>query len=104
HDNIINALLHQKSDTAPNLTWLKQAKNEVNDKYDKKVWIHVKVNTCKNRYGTDDVSEINKMISEIDNFSRFVYEGIFSHFTSSDEDKTITEQEFTTFKNLYNQY
>ena len=101
--NINKAIQHRIAVTAPNLTWLEQAKNEVNDKYDKKVWIHVKVNTGMNRYGTDDVSEINEMISEINNFSRFVYEGIFSHFTSSDEDKTITEQEFTTFKNIVNQ-
>src|SRR5699024_225642 len=48
--NINKAIQHRIAVTAPNLTWLEQAKNEVNDKYDKKVWIHVKVNTGMNRY------------------------------------------------------
>src|SRR5690606_13288181 len=86
--------------TAPDLAWVKKAKKEVNEKYDKEVWIHIKVNTGMNRYGTSDAGEIKAMIKEINSFSRFIYEGIFSHFTSSDEDSDVTAREFERFRDI----
>lgn len=53
-----------------------------------------------NRYGTSDIDEIKEMIEEINSFSRFIYEGIYSHFTSSDEDNEVTDEQFGLFKNI----
>lgn len=102
-EHINKAIQHRIAVTAPGLDWVRQAENEVNDKYDKAVWIHIKVNTGMNRYGTADVQEIAEMINEINHFTRFIYEGIFSHFTSSDEDEAVTAAEFNSFKNIVNQ-
>lgn len=102
-EHINKAIQHRIAVTAPNLEWLKEAKSEVNDRHDKAVWIHIKVNTGMNRYGTSDLREIETMINEINSFSRFIYEGIFSHFTSSDEDNDITAAEFNLFKDIVNQ-
>src|SRR5699024_574084 len=52
---------------------------------------------------SDLVSEIMEMITEINSFDRFIYEGIFSHFTSSDEDNDITSVEFNLFKEIVSQ-
>lgn len=99
-EHINKAIQHRIAVTAPNLEWVKEAKNEVNDMYDKEVWIHIKVNTGMNRYGTSDIDEIKEMIEEINSFSRFIYEGIYSHFTSSDEDNEVTDEQFGLFKNI----
>ena len=99
-EHINKAIQHRIAVTAPNLEWVKEAKNEVNDTYDKEVWIHIKVNTGMNRYGTSDIDEIKEMIEEINSFSRFIYEGIYSHFTSSDEDNEVTDEQFGLFKNI----
>lgn len=98
--DINKAIQHRIAVTAPDLTWVKSAKEYVTDKYDKEVWIHIKVNTGMNRYGTNDPVEIREMIEEINSFERFIYEGIFSHFTSSDTDKDETEREFKTFQKI----
>lgn len=99
-EHINKAIQHRIAVTAPDLAWIKEAEKEVSDKYDKKVWIHIKINTGMNRYGTSDAGEIKAMINEINSFSRFIYEGIFSHFTSSDEDSDVTAAEFNLFKDI----
>lgn len=100
--HINKAIQHRIAVIATDLAWIKEAKKEVNDKYGKEVWIHIKVNTGMNRYGTSDVGEIAAMINEINSFNRFIYEGIFSHFTSSDEDSEVTLLEFNHFKDIVN--
>src|SRR5699024_10016254 len=102
-EHINKAVQHRIAVTAPNLQWVQKAKDEVSDKYDKAVWIHIKVNTGMNRYGTADVSEIMEKMTEINSFDCFIYEGIFSHFTSSDEDNDITSVEFNLFKEIVSQ-
>lgn len=99
-EHINKAIQHRIAVTAPNLAWVKSAKEEVTDKYDKAVWIHIKVNSGMNRYGTDDINEIKEMIKEINDFERFIYEGIYSHFTSSDEDNDVMNNEFNLFRNI----
>lgn len=99
-EHINKAIQHRIAVTAPGLKWLKAAKAAVNETYDKEVWMHIKVNTGMNRYGTSDIDEIKAMIKEINSFDRFIYEGIFSHFTSSDEDNDVTAGQFELFKSI----
>lgn len=101
--DINKAIQHRIAITAPGLDWIRSAKSHVDDKYEKKVWIHIKVNTGMNRYGTKDVGEIKEMIEEINNFERFIYEGIFSHLTSADMDNDSSQREIDTFQSTVDQ-
>lgn len=101
-EDVNKAIQHRIAVTAPNLKWLKEARNNVSDKYDKEVWIHIKVNSGMNRLGTSDIDEINLMIEEIDGYERFIYEGIYSHFSSADIDSEVNEREYGQFKKITN--
>lgn len=98
--DINKAIQHRIAISAPGLDWIKSAKSHVDDKYEKEVWIHIKVNTGMNRYGTKDVDEIKEMIEEINDFERFIYEGIFSHLTSADVDNESSQKEIDLFQNI----
>lgn len=98
--DINKAIQHRIAISAPGLDWIKSAKSHVDDKYEKEVWIHIKVNTGMNRYGTKDADEIKEMIEEINDFERFIYEGIFSHLTSADVDNESSQKEIDLFQNI----
>lgn len=102
-EDINKAIQHRIAITAPGIDWVRSAKANVDDKYEKEVWIHIKVNTGMNRYGTKDPEEIKEMIEEINGFERFIYEGIFSHLTSADMDNESTHVEMETFKDIIEQ-
>lgn len=101
--DINKALQHRIAVTAPSLDWVKKARSNVKDKYEKEVWIHIKVNNGFNRLGTSDVEELAQMIVEIKASKYFKYEGIYSHFSSADEDNAQTEDEYNRFMNIVNQ-
>lgn len=98
--DINKAIQHRIAITAPDLEWMKSAKAHVKDKYDKEVWIHIKVNSGMNRLGTSDTAEITRMVEEIESFDRFIYEGIFSHFSSADIDSEVNDREYNRFKEI----
>lgn len=102
-EDINKAIQHRIAVTAPGIDWVRSAKSHVDDKYEKEVWIHIKVNTGMNRYGTKDVEEIKAMIKEINAFERFIYEGIFSHLTSADMENESTRIEMDIFKEIVDQ-
>ncbi|MFC3899271.1 alanine racemase [Aliicoccus persicus] len=98
--DINKAIQHRIAVTAPSLNWVKQAKAKVKDKYEKEVWIHIKVNNGFNRQGTNDVGELKQMVEEIKNFKYFKYEGLYSHFSSANEDNDKTSVEYERFKGI----
>ncbi len=99
-DDINKAIQHRIALTAPNLEWLKESRSNISEKYAKELWIHIKVNSGMNRLGTSDIEEINKMIEAIDDSEHFIYEGIYSHFSSADIDSEVNEMEYETFKRI----
>lgn len=99
-EDINKAIQHRIAVTAPNLEWLSEARSNVSDKYDKEVWIHIKVNSGMNRLGTSDIEEINRMIEEIDEDKHFIYEGIYSHFSSADIESEVNDREYAEFKKI----
>lgn len=101
--DINKAIQHRIAVTAPGLHWVKKANAHVKNKYDKEVWIHIKVNNGFNRLGTHNVEELAQMIDEIKQSKFFKYEGIYSHFSSADEDNTQTDEEYRRFINIVNQ-
>src|SRR5699024_9183912 len=61
-EDINKAIQHRIAVTAPNLEWLYEACSSMDGRYDKEVWIHIKVNSGMNRLGTSDIGEISRMI------------------------------------------
>lgn len=98
--DINKAIQHRVAVSAPSLSWVNEAISNVTDKYDKEVWIHIKVNTGMNRYGTDHTEEIKEMIQAIDNFDRFIYEGVYSHLASADEDTEFSSRQVGMFEQI----
>lgn len=98
--DINKAIQHRVAVTAPSLDWVKQAKEKVKTKYEKEVWMHIKVNNGFNRQGVNDVSEIKEMIKEIKSFDYFKYEGIYSHFSSANEENDKTQIEYQRFLDI----
>ncbi|HIW13574.1 MAG TPA: alanine racemase [Candidatus Salinicoccus stercoripullorum] len=99
-EDINKAIQHRIAVTAPNLEWLYEACSSMDGRYDKEVWIHIKVNSGMNRLGTSDIGEISRMIEEIDNNEHFIYEGIYSHFSSADIDSDVNAREYDEFKRI----
>ncbi|WP_411842610.1 alanine racemase [Salinicoccus sp. HZC-1] len=99
-EDINKAIQHRIAVTAPNLDWVTKARENVSDKYDKEVWMHIKVNSGMNRLGTSNIEEINRMIEEIEGQGSFIYEGIYSHFSSADIDSEVNDKEYAEFKRI----
>ncbi len=67
----------------------------------KKIAVHLKVDTGMGRIGLVDVESIRKFCSEIKPYSHLILEGIFTHFAAADEeDKTFTNQQMKRFSNI----
>lgn len=79
--------------------WTKESTNVLNNvakKQNKKVKIHIKIDTGMGRLGILPEESL-KFIKEIYNFSNIEIEGIFTHFSSADFDKDYTEYQFSRF-------
>ncbi|MDR1391719.1 MAG: alanine racemase [Clostridiales bacterium] len=78
-------------------------------KRNKKIKIHIKVDTGMNRLGfiyNDDYSQKQETIKNIVEISKLSYveiEGLFTHFSSSEQDKEFTKIQFKLFMNLVNE-
>lgn len=72
--------------------------NELGKKLNKKVKIHIKIETGMNRVGFFPTSENVGIISDIYNMSNIEVEGIFSHFAVADENRLYTNDQARKFK------
>lgn len=99
-EDINKAIQHRVAVTAASLEWIQLAKANVKDEFDKEVWIHIKVNNGFNRQGTSDIDELKAMIDEIKAFEFFKYEGLYSHFSSANEDNDQTRIEYQRFLDI----
>ena len=98
--HINKAIQHRVAVTVPSVEWLKKAHAKVKDKYDKDVWMHINVDTGMNRLGVKDIEDIQEMIKIIHDSDYFVYEGIYTHFNSSDVDHNETMRQYETFTEI----
>lgn len=64
-----------------------------------KIKIHIKLETGMNRIGASESSVI-KMIENISSSKNIFLEGIYSHFSSADTDRTYTMNQFKRFKDF----
>lgn len=72
--------------------------NEEATLLNKKIKVHIKINTGMNRLGFNE-EEIDEAFEQIKSFDNLITEGLFSHFSTSDEeDKTYSKNQFEIFK------
>lgn len=69
----------------------------------KKINIHIQINTGLNRYGIRSLVEFKKILKLIDDDDNLVLEGIYSHFATKQKDRlfiNIQFYKFLQFKNI----
>ncbi|MGN8800101.1 alanine racemase [Candidatus Merdisoma sp. HCP28S3_D10] len=65
----------------------------------KEVRVHIKLDTGMSRIGFADTEESVKMVCEIGKLPGIILEGLFTHFSKSDEtDKTATEKQLARYR------
>lgn len=73
-------------------------------KYNKKVRIHVKVDTGMTRVGFMPGYSVVKNLLEISRLPGIIIEGLFTHFASADEkDRSYTQMQFEKFMSICNE-
>ena len=80
--NIKYAIENNISLTCPSNTWLRECLSEL-ETLDKKLKIHIKIDTGMGRIGTSDEEEL-KSINKLLNSEKIDFEGIFSHYSNAD--------------------
>ncbi len=78
---------------------LKTAKNIKN--YNKKLKVHIKIDTGMNRIGFNTLEEYKEVVNYIDNSESEIV-GLFTHFSSADSDEQYTLNQIEKFKAFYN--
>ncbi|MFO7294737.1 MAG: alanine racemase [Caldicoprobacter sp.] len=75
--------------------------NHEAQRLNKKIAIHLKVDTGMGRIGLVDIKSIREFCSEVKSYSHLILEGIFTHFATADEeDKSFTNQQIKRFLNI----
>lgn len=65
----------------------------------KKIKIHIEVETGMNRTGFQSIKEVISLIKENDNI---IVEGLYTHFSSADNDDEYTKKQIAKFYDFYN--
>lgn len=93
------AIQHSISLTVYTFDVLEQM-NKVGEELNKKVKVHIKVDTGMGRIGLKP-DEVNNYYQEIKNYPWIEIEGLYTHFATSDEkDKTFTDQQYQLFQKI----
>lgn len=67
-------------------------------KTNKKVKIHIELETGMNRTGFQYIEDVIKLLKEN---NQIIVEGIYTHFSSADDDDTYTKKQINKFKEFY---
>ncbi len=80
---------------------LKQAKflNKVGERAKKKIKVHIKVDVGTSRIGILE-NDIKNFVIEIKKLKNIFIEGVFSHFSSSEESREVTNRQIDSFKKI----
>ena len=80
--------------------WLLQAEKNLNAKTLK---VHLKLDTGMGRIGVTDEKELLEIIQILDNSSRLIFDGVFTHFAKADSlDISYYNQQLSRFEYLLN--
>lgn len=100
-EDVQNIIQYDIAVSVSNLNLLKLLNNEAS-KQNKKIKIHIKVDTGMTRLGfsPNEVLEIVKDIT--DNMTNIIIDGIYTHLSSADTDNDYTIKQLTLFDNTVN--
>ncbi len=94
-DIIVDFSLHQSVFLKEHILMLQEKAEEKNSE----AFIHVKVDTGMNRTGVKDIEVFKDLLDTIVKCERVVFEGMFTHFSISDEaDKAFSHAQVEKFK------
>ena len=95
-DDMLLAIKHSLIPTIYSLSHLK-ALSYLSKRESKTVKAHLKIETGMNRLGISPGSELIELLSEWKNTPNVIMDGVFSHFSSADSDKSYTDKQFEIF-------
>lgn len=95
------AATHDISVTVFQMEWLKEAIAYIDESHPLRV--HIKCDTGMGRIGIKEISEMQKMEEILKESIQFIFEGIFTHFATADEeDESYYQKQLATFKQFLN--
>ncbi|UXR75754.1 MULTISPECIES: alanine racemase [unclassified Staphylococcus] len=100
--NINKAIQHRVAVAVPSKEWLEDAISHIESSNEKSLWLHIKLDTGMNRLGIKDSETYREMIAIIEQYEQLIFEGVFSHFASADEENDSAQQQYKRFESLVN--
>lgn len=76
----------------------KNLKNVKNNENNKKLKIHIKINSGMNRLGINNIKEFKNIINVLNKQKKIFFEGIFTHFATAGNDKKFFLKQLKFFK------
>ncbi|MEB8128045.1 alanine racemase [Staphylococcus succinus] len=101
--DINKAIQHRVAITVPSEKWLNEAIQQISEKNEKDLWIHVKLDTGMGRLGVKNVEEYQSVIDLIHSHDHLIFEGVFTHFACADEPGDSMNQQQSNFEEIVNQ-
>ena len=65
--------------------------------------VHLKIDSGMNRYGIKDLNEVKQAIDMIEHNPHLIFEGIYSHFATANENETYYKMQLNFMKDLLSQ-
>ncbi|MFS0577143.1 alanine racemase [Sporosarcina sp. 179-K 3D1 HS] len=92
--------------TVSSTEWLRSVvEGRPSPSFQKKLKVHVKIDTGMGRIGIRDAGDLSALIQMIDNSGDVELDGVFTHFARADEeDPRHTEKQFKVFMDLVNRF
>nr|WP_168429054.1 MULTISPECIES: alanine racemase [Staphylococcus] len=97
---INKAIQHRVAIGVPSKEWLERAIAHIDEEAKKNVWMHIKLDTGMNRLGIKDAETYHEVIQLIEQHPNLKFEGVFSHFSSADDDNDTSKLQYERFKTL----
>ncbi|HHD0082832.1 TPA: alanine racemase [Staphylococcus aureus] len=101
--DIDKAIQHRVALTVPSKQWLKEAIKNISGEQEKKLWLHIKLDTGMGRLGIKDTKTYQEVIEIIQQYEQLVFEGVFTHFACADEPGDMTTEQYQRFKDMLNE-
>lgn len=97
-EDINKAIQHRVAITVPSKSWLSSAIKAINDDNEKRLWLHIKLDTGMGRLGIKNQAEYHQTIHLIEQHEHLVFEGVYTHFACADEPGDSAQQQYQCFK------
>lgn len=66
----------------------------------KKVTVHIKIDTGMNRIGIKEYEVVDAVLTKLQKHKNVIVEGVFTHYGAADEENDTYQQQFDSFKNM----